>query len=91
VTGRDEFCSLFGALFLETISRGLFTAGFRRARRCRPMRATNQNANEEKPFQKAMKKKGRGRDTDARTAGFARGAQRRNARQMPTRQLQRGR
>jgi hypothetical protein len=55
------------------------------------MRATNQNANEEKPFQKAMKKKGRGRDTDARTAGFARGAQRRNARQMPTRQLQRGR
>ncbi|MFC5749608.1 hypothetical protein [Actinomadura rugatobispora] len=55
------------------------------------MRAINLNANEEKPFQKAMKKKGKGRNTDARTAGFARGAQRRNARQMPNRQLQRGR
>ena len=55
------------------------------------MRATKPNSNEEKPFQKALKKKGWNRNFDTRTAAFARGANRRNARQMPMRQLQRGR
>ncbi|GAA2429568.1 hypothetical protein GCM10010191_48730 [Actinomadura vinacea] len=55
------------------------------------MRAQNHNASEETPFQKAMKKKGKGRNADPKSAAFARGAQRRNARRLPTRQLQRGR
>ncbi|GAA3929450.1 hypothetical protein GCM10023085_08540 [Actinomadura viridis] len=54
------------------------------------MRAIHQNSGDDKPFQKAMKKKGKNKNADFRSANFARNA-RRNARQMPTRQLQRGR
>lgn len=55
------------------------------------MRAKNPNNSNEKPFQKALKKKNKGRGVDANTAAFARNGSRRNARQMPNRQLQRGR
>jgi hypothetical protein len=55
------------------------------------LRAQNQNHGEDNPFQKALKKKGKGRNADPKSANFARGNIRRNARQMPNRQLQRGR
>ncbi|MFI0354582.1 hypothetical protein [Actinomadura sp. 9N407] len=60
------------------------------------MRAINQNPmnhnnGDDNPFQKALKKKGKGRNSDPKSAGFARNNVRRNARQMPNRQLQRGR
>jgi hypothetical protein len=51
----------------------------------------NQNPGDDKPFQKALKKKSKGRNADPKSAGFARNNTRRNARQMPNRQLQRGR
>ena len=54
------------------------------------MRAIRQNSKDEKPFQKVLKKKGKGRGFDPKSVGFARN-QGRNARQMPTRRLQRGR
>ncbi|WP_395103688.1 hypothetical protein [Actinomadura sp. SCN-SB] len=54
------------------------------------MRAVQQNSGDEKPFQKALKKKGKNRGFDPRSNGFARN-QGRNARQMPSRRLQRGR
>ncbi|XRQ06712.1 hypothetical protein ACN3XK_60960 [Actinomadura welshii] len=53
------------------------------------MRAINPNAAPD-PFAKSKKnKKGKRRNTDFRSANFANN--RRNARQMPTRQLNRGR
>ncbi|MFD0683509.1 hypothetical protein [Actinomadura fibrosa] len=45
---------------------------------------------ESDPFSKA-KKKGKRRTPDVRSAAFAAGNGRRNARQLPTRQLNRGR
>ena len=54
------------------------------------MRAIQQNSSNDKPYQKALKKKGKGRGFDPKSAGFARN-QGRNARQMPARRLQRGR
>ncbi|MEW2353697.1 hypothetical protein [Spirillospora sp. NPDC029432] len=55
------------------------------------MRAINQNPNNENPFQKALEKKAKGRNTDPKSANFARNGVRRNARRTPTRQFQRGR
>ena len=53
------------------------------------MRAIHQNPESNDPFAKALKKGRKRKNRDPRAAAFAQ--QRRNARQLPTRQLQRGR
>jgi hypothetical protein len=65
-------------------------AEFSNARRCQFMRAIQQNSGDENPFQKALQKKAQRKNRDPRSSGFAH-HHARNARQMPTRRLQRGR